>query len=60
MLIVGKEPMNWVAWFFHKLHNELVVVQHKVGKSINTLVRPALTIIEYYFQEQFAKEQGIL
>jgi len=45
MLIVEKEPHNWVAWFFQKLHNELIAVQRKVGKSISTLVGLALIII---------------
>jgi hypothetical protein len=39
------------------LQNELVAVQHKVRKSTNTLVVPTLTIIVYYYQELFAKEQ---
>jgi hypothetical protein len=40
------------------LQNELVAFQHKVGKSTNTLVVPTLTIIVYYYQELFAKEQN--
>jgi len=57
MLVAKKEPINWVAWFSQKLQNELVGLQRKAGKSTNTLVRPALTIIGYYYQELFAKEQ---
>lgn len=56
MLVAEKEPVNWVAWFSQKLQNELVVVQRKIKKSINTLVGPALTIIGYYYQELFVKE----
>ncbi len=56
MLVAEKEPMNWVAWFYQKLQNELVTIQLKVGKSISTLVGPALTIIGYYYQELFVKE----
>jgi hypothetical protein len=35
----------------------LVAIQCKVGKSTNTLVGPAFTIIIYHYQELFAKEQ---
>jgi hypothetical protein len=55
MLVVEKELVNLVAWFFQKLQNELVVVQCKVGKSINTLFRPVLRIIGYYYQKRFTK-----
>jgi hypothetical protein len=47
MLVIEKEPMDWVAWFSLKLQNELVAVQRNVGKLINTLVEPTLTIIGY-------------
>ncbi len=32
MLVAEKELVNWVAWFFQKLQNELVVVQRKIYK----------------------------
>jgi hypothetical protein len=57
MLVAEKELVNWATWFSYKLQNELVVVQCKVGKSISTLVKLALTIIGYYYQELFAREQ---
>jgi hypothetical protein len=56
MLAVKKEPVNWVAWFYQKLQNELVVVQRKIRKSINILVGPTLTIIGYYYRELFVRE----
>jgi hypothetical protein len=57
MLVAKKEPINWATWFSQTLQNELVGLQRKAGKLTNTLVRPALTIIGYYYQELFAKEQ---
>ncbi len=56
MLVTKKEPINWVALFYQKLQNELVVIQHKVGKSTNTLVGLALTTIGYYYHELFVRE----
>jgi hypothetical protein len=57
MLTVKKELVNWVAWFLKKLQNKLIVIQCKVGKSISTLVRSALTIIGYYHHELFTRAQ---
>jgi hypothetical protein len=57
MLVVEKEPMNRATWFSQKLQNKLVEVQHRVGKLTNTLIGPTLTIIGYYYEELFAKEQ---
>jgi hypothetical protein len=48
MLVVEKELMDWATWFSLKLQNELVAIQRNIGKLINTLVGPTLTIIGYY------------
>jgi hypothetical protein len=49
MLGVEKEKVTWVFWFSHKLQNEIIAIQHMVGKISNTLVGPLLTIIGHYF-----------
>jgi hypothetical protein len=48
ILATKKELVNYLARFYQKLQNELVAVQCKAGKSTNTLVGLALTIIGYY------------
>jgi len=57
MLAVKKEKVNWATWFSQKLQNDIIVIQCKAGKIVNTLAEPTLTIIGHYFLKQWEPEK---